>query len=216
MDDLKPNFTPFDVGIKLHSGQPPRNHHEVKEMESKPYRQAVSSLMFSATVSWPDVFVVTMVSRFLHNPGLDHWHAVRRIMKYLQGTRDLAIRYKPDSTELVIYSDAHFTGDCDTRQSATGYMSSLAGGPLTRCSRRQKCVSRSTTEAEYLAAADAATEVVWLHGFLSEVGFQLDKPTTLHVDNQNAICLIKNTEHHKHTKHIDIKYHYIREHVENN
>ncbi|XP_049786221.1 uncharacterized protein LOC126188660 [Schistocerca cancellata] len=183
-------------------------------MESKPYWQAVGSFMFAATVSQPDsMFAVGMGS---DNLGLDHWHAVKRMMKHLQGTRDLSIRNKTDSTGLMVYSDADFDGDCDTRRSTTGYLSLLAGVLVTRCSCQQKSVSRSTTEAKYIAASDAATEVVWLHSFLSELGFQSDKPTTLHVDSQSAICLIKNTEYHKHSKHIDIKYHYICEHVEDN
>ncbi|XP_047122150.1 secreted RxLR effector protein 161-like [Schistocerca piceifrons] len=145
------NSTPFDVGTMLHSRQSPANQHEVKEMESKPYRQAVGSLMFAATVSQPDImFAVSMVSRFLHN----------YIMKYLQGTRVLTLRCKADSTGLVVYSDADFAGDCDTRWSTKGNMSLLAGRPLTWCSHRQKCVSRSAMEAEYIAASDAASEVV--------------------------------------------------------
>lgn len=217
MDDSKPNSTPFIPGIMLHSGQSPANQYEIKEMENKPYRQVVGSLMFAATVSRPDImFAVSMVSRFLNNPGVDHWNAAKRIMKYLQGTKDMTIRYKAELIELVVYSDADFAGDYDTRRSTTGYVSLLANGPVSWCSRRQKCVTRSTTEAEYIAASDAASESVWLRDFLCELGFQLDKPTTLCIDNQSAIRLIKNTEHHKRTKHIDIKYHYIREQVENN
>ncbi|XP_049964416.1 uncharacterized protein LOC126484863 [Schistocerca serialis cubense] len=150
MDDSEPNSTPFDVGTMLHTGQSPANQHEVKEMESKPNWQTVSSLMFAATVSQPDImFAVSMVSRFVHNLDLDHWHAVIKIMKYVQGTRDLTIRYKADSNGQVAYSDTGYAGDCNSRQSTKGYMSC---GPVTWCSHWQKCVSNSTM--------DAATKIV--------------------------------------------------------
>ncbi|XP_046999874.1 secreted RxLR effector protein 161-like [Schistocerca americana] len=175
MDDSKKNSAPFHVGTMLHSGQFPSNQHEVKEMKSKPYQQAVGSLMFAAIVSQPGImFARSMVSRFLHNPGLGHLHAVKRIMKYLQQTRDLTIRYKADSTGLVLYSDADFAGVFDTCKPTTGYVSLLTGRPVTRCSHQQKCVSRSTMDAEYIAASDAAAELVWLRRFFNEFGFQLD------------------------------------------
>lgn len=124
-------------------------------MSNKPYREAVESLMFAATVSRSDImFAVSQVSRFLNNPGLEHWAAVKRILKYLQGTRDMVIVYKADDAELVVYLDADFAGDCDSRRSTTGYVSLMANGPVTWSTHRQKCVTKSITEAEYIAACN--------------------------------------------------------------
>ncbi|KAK9693684.1 Reverse transcriptase (RNA-dependent DNA polymerase) [Popillia japonica] len=121
MNECKPISVPCAIGVPLHNGQSPQDSDEKNEMSNKPYREAVGSLMFAATVSRPDImFAVNQVSRFLNNPGREHWCAVKRILKYLQGTKNIGIRYNGD-LQLTIYSDADFAGDCDTRRSTTGY-----------------------------------------------------------------------------------------------
>ncbi|KAK9685566.1 hypothetical protein QE152_g37935 [Popillia japonica] len=204
MNECKPISVPCAIGVPLHNGQSPQDSDEKNEMSNKPYREAVGSLMFAATVSRPDImFAVNQVSRFLNNPGIEHWCAVKRILKYLQGTKNIGIRYNGD-LQLTIYSDADFAGDCDTRRSTTGYVSLLATGPVTWSSHRQKCVTKSTAEAEYIAASDAVAEIVWLRNFLKEIKISVSDSTPLYVDNQSAIKLMKNNEHHKRTKHIDM------------
>ena len=94
-------------------------------------------------------------------------------------------------------------------------MFSLANGPVTWSSRRQKMVTLSTTESEYVAASSAAKEAVWLRNMLSEIGHRCDSATVLYVDNQSAIKLTRNPEFYQRTKHIDVRYHHIREMVEN-
>jgi len=134
-------------------------------------------------------------------------------MRYLAGTKSFGICYQGDNDELMVYSDADFAGDTVTRKSTTGYLSMLAKAPVTWSS--QGTVSRSTTEAEYIAASTAAQEIMWLQIMLTELQVTFNKPTNLLVDNQSAIQLMKNSEQHKLTKHLDMKYHYIRECVEN-
>lgn len=216
MQDCKPQMIPADPNLELHSLQCSSEDGEAQKTLNAPYRDAVGSLMFLAVVTRPDIaFAVSQVSRFLHNPSEIHWTAVKRIMRYLAGTKSFGIRYQGDNDELMIYSDADFAGDIATRKSTTGYLSMLAGAPVTWSSHRQGCVSRSTTEAEYIAASTAAQEIMWLRTMLTELQVTSNEPTTLLVDNQSAIRLMKNSEHHKLTKHIDVKYHYIRECVEN-
>lgn len=212
MNDCKSKSVPCVPGNPLHNGQCPTSTEEKKEMSNRPYREAVGSLMFTAIVSRPDImYAVSQVSRFLNNPGSEHWSAVKRIFQYLQGTKDIGIKYQADHLSLTMYSDADFAGDIDTRRSTTGYVSLLANGPVTWSSHRQKCVTRSTTEAEYIAASDAAAEAIWLRNFLKEVNSTVNGTTHLYVDNQSAIKLVENVEPHKRTKHIDVKYHFIRE-----
>ncbi|KAK9703042.1 hypothetical protein QE152_g29566 [Popillia japonica] len=103
--------------------------------------------------------------------------------------------------ELSVYSDADYAGDIETRHSTTGYVSVLCKGPITWSSQRQRCVSRSTTESEYIAASDAAREVVWLRGLLAELKVPCDEPTVLFVDNQSAIKLVEGKDSHK-RKHV--------------
>jgi len=172
----------------------------------------MGNLMFAAIMSHPDIiYAVGQVSRFLNNPRKTHWIAVKRILRYLQGTQDVGILYSKNSDELKMYSDADFAEDVETRKSTSRYVSMFANAPVTWCSQKQKCVARSTTEAEYIAASNAAQETMWRRTFLKETRGIIMSPTKLLIDNRSALNLVENTEHHKFTKHIDVKYHYIRE-----
>lgn len=182
-----------------------------------PFREAVGSLMFLATVSRPDIaYAVNAVSRHLNCYNDSHWQAVKRIFRYLLRTPNLGILYGNSEKGLQLegYSDADYASDLATRRSTTGYVFMLAGGPVSWTSQRQKLVTLSTTEAEYVAAAAAAKETAWLRNLLNDLEYQCEGATTLFVDNQSAIRLVKNPEFHQRTKHIDIQYHYIRERVQ--
>lgn len=179
-----------------------------------PYREAVESLMFLAIISRPDIaFAVNNVSKFLNNHNASHWQAVKRIFAYLINNIDLGIEYHGNDNEFE-FSDADYANDIETRRSTSGYVFSIAHGLVTWSSQRQKLVSMSTAESEYIAAASAAKEAVWLRNLLDDIGYRCGKPTILYVDNQSTIRLIKNSEFHKRTKHIDIRHHFIREKVE--
>lgn len=136
---------------------------------------------------------------------------MKRIFAYLVTTANVGIEYSASEgrLELVGFSDADYAGDVETRRSTTGYVFMLANGAVTWSSQRQKLVSMSTTESEYIAASCAAREAVWLRSLLGGVGHQCMEPTELHVDNQSTIRLVKNPQYHKRTKHIDVRYHYI-------
>ncbi|KAL4091689.1 hypothetical protein QTP88_026341 [Uroleucon formosanum] len=108
------------------------------------------------------------------------------------------------------YSDADYAGDLDTRRSTSGSVFTLRSGSIARSSRRQQCVRLSTTESEYIALSRAVQELTWLKLFLSELMDQLKMVPTMYGDNQSAIKLVKNLEFHRRTKHIDVRYHYIR------
>jgi hypothetical protein len=210
MQDANPVSTPAEPGMILSSAGPDDDVNSA----SIRFREAVGSLMFLSTVSRPDIsFAVNLISRFLSNYNRTHWEAVKRIFKYLKGTVDLGIMYKNSGSEieLVGYTDSDFAGDIDTRRSTSGFIFELSNGPVTWSSQRQKMVTLSTTEAEYVAASLATREALWLRQLLNDVGLTCHGPTTLNVDNQSAIKLVKNSEFHKRTKHIDIQYHFIRE-----
>lgn len=182
-----------------------------------PYREAVGSLVFLAAVSRPDItYAVNSVSKFVNNHKIEHWQAVKRIFAYLSGTVDYGIKYESGGSELELigFSDADYAGDVETRRSRTGYVFCLTNGAFTWSSQRQKLITLSTTEAEYVAASTAARELIWLRKLLSDIGCPCVKESTLFVDNQSAIQLVENPVYHKRTKHIDIHYHYVRERVE--
>jgi transposase InsO family protein len=189
---------------------------ELQVLENFPYREIVGSLMFLAIVSRPDIaYAVNSVSRFLNRHNRAHWQALQRILKYLSGTVNMGILYQQsDEIKLVGYSDSDFAGDVETRRSTSGYVFYLSKAAVTWASQRQKIVTHSTTEAEYVAAAGAAKEAIWLQLLLGELDLIGKEPVCLFLDNESAIRIVKNPEFHKRTKHIDIKYHYIRERVE--
>jgi hypothetical protein len=168
--------------------------------------------MFAAICTLPEIaFAVNQVAQFSNNPNQSHWEAVKRIITYLKGTSDHGITYcGAGENVLTAFTDADFDGDVDTRRSTTGNIFIINGGPVAWSSQRQRCVSLSTTEAEYVAASTATKEIAWLRNLLNDIGCCQHQPTTLLCDNQSAIRLVRNPEFHQRTKHIDVKFHYIR------
>lgn len=213
MLDAKPVSIPADPHSVL-----TEDKTESYESCNVPYREAIGSLMFLSLVTRPDIaYAVNVASKHVNKHNNNHWQAVKRIFRYLLNTVGCGLSFESQNKgeALVGYSDADFAGDIDTRRSTTGYMFSVGNMPVTWCSQRQKLVTLSTTESEYVAAATAAKEVAWLRKLLKDLDCPVDQPTKLLVDNQSTIKLIRNPEFHKRTKHIDIKFHFIREKVEN-
>ena len=210
MSDCKPVATPMDVGCHLLK----RKEDEPK-CEQDVYRKAVGSLQYLCNTR-PDICqAVGVVSRFCGDPSEDHWGAVKRILRYVKGTIDFGIQFKHgNNLRLLGYADADWAGDLQDRKSTSGYVFFLNGAPVSYCSKKQLSVALSTAEAEYMAASLAAQETMWLRCLLQEMGVEQEGATTLLQDNQGAIAIAKNPELHSRTKHIDIRYHFIRECVE--
>ena len=182
-----------------------------------PYREIIGSLMFLASVTRPDLsYSVNYLSRFLSAYDQTHWNAAKKILRYVIGTSNYGILYNGNfkHDNIIGYCDADFAADISTRRSTSGYVFQLAGAPVSWFSQRQSMVVLSTTESEYVAAAEAAKESVWINRLLSEIGYRCALGTKLFIDNQSAIRLIKNPEFHKRTKHIDTRFHFIREKYE--
>ena len=181
----------------------------------RPYREAVGSLIYAVTCTRPDIaFAVNQVAQFSCHPTRAHWEAGKRIFSYLKGTAAYGITFGNKTAgggALLAYSDADFAANSDDRRSTTGVLLMLNGGPVSWKSQRQSCVSLSTTESEYVAAAAAAKEVVWMRRLLQDIGRHQSKPTLLFCDNQSAIKLVRNPQFHQRTKHIDVKFHFIRD-----
>jgi hypothetical protein len=165
--------------------------------------------MYAAVATRPDIsFAVSQVARFSDNPGLPHWEAVKRIFCYLKGTRDFWLVFGNDGPSISGYTDADGMANED-RHAISGYAFLIDGGAVSWSSKRQPIVTLSTAEAEYVAATHAAKEAVWLREFISEI-YEPQDPLTLYSDSQSTIALAKNEQHHARTKHIDIRFHFIR------
>ncbi|KAL2251475.1 UNVERIFIED_CONTAM: Retrovirus-related Pol polyprotein from transposon TNT 1-94 [Sesamum indicum] len=188
---------------------------ERAKMRVTPYASAIGSLMYATICTRPDIaHAVGVVSRFMSNPGVMHWEAVKWILRYLRGTKDRALVFGKGKLTLFGFVDADFAGsDYDKRRSTTGYVFTYGGTAVSWVSKLQKVVTLSTTEAEYVAVTEAAKELIWLQHFLGELG-KPQADVILHGDSQSAIHLAKNPAFHSRTKHIEIKYHFIRQLLE--
>lgn len=208
MDQAKPCSTPMERDL---SGE-----DDDRELEScMLYQAAVGSLQYLSNGTRPDItFAVNSVSKYLKSPRIKHWNMVKRIFRYLVGTMDYGILYRAADTpaSLTIYSDADYAGDIDSRKSTSGYVSIYSGGAITWASQRQQSVSLSTTEAEFVAASQATKEAIWLNRLFDDIAREHEKPSLL-MDNQSAIRLIHNQEFHKRSKHIEVRYFFVRDMV---
>ena len=216
MADCNPVSTPLDPSHKLSTLQSPQTDAEAAEMRSIPYREAVGSLMYLAIATRPDIaYAVGVLSRFSSNPGMAHWKAVKHLMRYLKGSMDLKLTYAPDHSKdrFTTYSDADFAGDDATKRSTSGYVVKMGTGAISWASRLQTIQTLSTTEAEYVSAVAAAQELLWLRNLFAEMGYPSNS-LPLCIDNQSAIQVAKNPEHHGRMKHLDLRYYWLRHTVE--
>ncbi|KAK1569067.1 hypothetical protein Q3G72_032160 [Acer saccharum] len=217
MQDSKKGMLPFRHGIKLSKEQVHKNEHEEQFMSRVPYASAVGSLMYAMLCTRPDIcFAVGIVSRFQSKPGPDHWTAVKHIFKYLKRTRDNMLVYSGGDLVPVGYTDSDFQSDSDSRKSTSGAVFTIGGGAVIWRSIKQSCIADSTMEAEYVAACEAAKEAVWLRQFLIdlEVVPSANKQITIYCDNSGAVANSKEPRSHKRGKHIERKYHLLREIVQ--
>ena len=195
-------------------------------MASKPYRSLVMSLLFAARMTRIDVsFAVIQLSKFLASPGLKQWQAAKRVLRYLSGTMNYSLQLGGTSEDpnplaimdrLYAYSDSDWAGDPDTSRSTGGNLF-MMGGPVSHACKLQRSVAHSSTEAEYVAAANAAKQATWLRGLALSFGLEYStgkKPLLLLQDNQSAIAMSLNSgRFHPRTKHIAIRHHYLRDEV---
>ncbi|CAN6726304.1 unnamed protein product [Malus baccata var. baccata] len=160
-------------------------------------------------------YAVNTVCQFMQSPTEMHYAAVKRILRYLQGTQHHGILYSAAKvTTLTAFSDADWAADINTRRSITGYVVYLGNNPVSWQSKKQCSVSRSSTEAEYKALAHTVADVAWVRGILKDLEVFLSLPPTIHCDNMSAIALTANPVFHSRIKHLDTNFHFVRERVQ--
>jgi hypothetical protein len=175
------------------------------------YRSALGSVMFAMLGTRPDIaFAVGLLGRFASRPGQVHWQAMKHLLRYLKGTTDFKLTYgQVKGSKLVGYSDADWAGDKQDRKSTSGYLYFLSGGPVTWRSKKQTTVALSSTEAEYIGLSEAAKEAMWLMQLASDLGINFPSIKVFE-DNQGSIFLADHPVSHQRTKHIDVRYHFVR------
>ena len=206
LEDANTVSTPADCNVKL-----VKDDHVSKPTDPVEYQSMVGSLLYIAMGTRPDIAqAVGAVSKFCSNPTEAHKTAVKRIFRYLKKTRNLALKYFKDERPVTGFSDADWGGDPDDRHSTTGNVFMLAGGAVSWLSKKQAVVALSTSEAEYIALSLAVQEALWFRKLFTDLQMAA-KPITIMEDNQGAIALTQNPIAHSRTKHIDIRFHFIRE-----
>ena len=177
----------------------------------------IGTLLYASIGTRPDIaFAVTRLSRYNANPTDEHHRYAQYILKYLKGTIKTCIHYNGSShAGLIGYSDSDWGENKDDRHSTSGQVFTLANSAISWRSRRQKTVALSVAEAEYMELAETAKQAAWLRSFSPEIGRSPTHLTTICADNQATIFLATNLAQQTQIKHMDIRYHYIREQVEN-
>ncbi|KAI3463923.1 hypothetical protein Pfo_020586 [Paulownia fortunei] len=187
-------------------------------MQKIPYASAVGSLMYAQVCTRPDIaFIVGMLGRYLSNPGMDHWKAVKRVMRYLQRTKEYMLIYRrSDFLEIIGYSDSDFAGCQDSKRSTSGYIYLLAGGAISWKSVKQTLIAPSTMAAEFIACYEASNHGIWLRNFVTglRVVDGIKRPLKIFCDNKSVVLYSNNNRSSLKSKHIDIKFLVVKERIQ--
>jgi len=214
MTNCKPLTTPLGT-FKLTAEQCPQSEREKLEMRNKPYRELIGSLIYLAQGTRPDIMMaVSTLSKFFNNPGIEHWKAAKRLLKYLKRTKDLKLTFCKTKNPLIGYADASHAMDPDSRRGQCGYVFLWNGAPITWKSQATPQVSLSTMESEFYAVVEATKEAMWLSMILKEMQVPVPETLTINEDNEACIKFCHDPKYHARAKHIDIRYHFVREKIE--
>jgi hypothetical protein len=211
MNECNSISNPCDTNLKLEECS------DEEMVDSTMFKQIVGSLRYLCN-SRPDIcFVVGIISRFMNSPRKSHLIAAKRILRYVKGTVNYGVLFPKheakSDVKLVGYSDSDWSGDRVDRRSTSGYVFLLNGTAISWSSRKQPVTALSSCEAEYVAGSYAACQLVWLESLIIELKCDLVKPVQLLIDNQSAINLAKNPVSHGRSKHIETRFHFLREQV---
>lgn len=208
MDECRSTLTPMIPNTHL----VPATEEERAEFEAtgENYRRAVGLLNYLVLCTRPDLaLVASQLAQFLDCPGMPHWAAFKRVLRYLKHTRGYGLTLGGASVTLSGYSDSDHAGCPYTRRSVTGYCTLVGDGCVSWRARKQATVATSTTEAEYRAAYEATQELTWMRLLMKDLGYPQNEPTTLFCDNQGALALAKNPLYQQRSKHFDVIFHWI-------
>jgi hypothetical protein len=229
MTNCNPATTPLTAGTVLSKDDCPSAPPATPvTINGHTYASIVGAIMYAMLGTRPDLaYAVGCLSRFNSNPGATHVTALKHVLRYLAGTTDYQLVYGTPSTSVAHHSDSNQAtpfvvfGYCDSdyaacvdeRLSVAGWVFMAAGGATSWQSQKQKSVALSTVEAEYMAACSASKEAVWQRAILAQAGVSTGHAMLILTDNQGAMGLAKNPNHHQRSKHIDVRYHYVRQQV---
>ncbi|XP_015167259.1 uncharacterized mitochondrial protein AtMg00810-like [Solanum tuberosum] len=208
MQDCKPVSTLISTGVKLGKDE------DSKKVDDSMYRSLIGSLLYLTTSRSNILFVVSFVSRFMHSPRDTHFTMAKRVLRYIKKTSKFGTFF-PTSAEvtmnLVGYSNSDWGGGVDDSKRTSGYLFYLGTSCFNWSSRKQKTTAQSTSEAEYIACASTVNQAIWLRKMLKDLGHEQTEATKIMCDKSSAVSISKNSVFHGQTKHIKIKFSFIRE-----
>ena len=214
MENANPVAMPMDPNMRL---EPNPDGNEGNKSNS--YARLLGELQFLANATRPDItYAVNRLAAYTANPSLQHVGAIKRVLRYLVGTKTLGITYqsqnqRTDNNLFHGYSDAAFA-NTDDQKSTSGHVFVSAGGAMTWSSKKQTTVALSSTEAEYVAISEASREAYWLRSLYEELGEDQNSPSVIKGDNEGSIAMTRNPQFHKRAKHISTRWHWVRDLVE--
>lgn len=202
-------------GIHLEKGA---EGYKAKASKRTYYQQMIGSLIYLKIGTRPDIaWAVSRLSKYIQEPTDQHIESAKHVFWYLRYSTDYKLHYNgAGQSSLIGYSDSDWGENKDNRRSTTGFVFLMADGPVTWALWMQKTVARSSTEAEYMALSEACSEITWLTSLQREIDYGQTSPVPLVSDNQGGIFLAVNPAHDRRLKHVDIRYHFIREYVTSN
>jgi hypothetical protein len=209
MDKSKATPVPLAKGDKFNEAQCPKNQLELDEMEDIPYASVVRSLMYAQDCTRPLMF-----GRYQKNPGKIHWVGIKKALRYCQDTKDFMLTYRRlDKVKVVGFTVADFVGCVDSRKSISGYIYTLARGAISWKSSKQSLVAALTMQAGFVACYEAAGQAVWPKNFIPDLKVieSITEPITLYCNNQSAVFFSSNNKSSGASKHINLKYHVVKE-----
>ncbi|KAM1998218.1 hypothetical protein EV2_005744 [Malus domestica] len=210
METCSGGDVPIGKGDKFSKSQCPKTDFEVEAMKDKPYASLVGSVMYIQVCTRPDLaFTLSVLGRFQSNPGVSHWNAAKKVLRYLQKTKSYMLVYSyAESLDLVCFSDADLAGDVDDRMSTNGYIFIMANGAISWKSEKQRTRAVSTMESEYIGCFEATRHGMWLRNLIRgmKVVSDIEKPLKLYCDNSSAVFFAKNNKRTEASRLLDIKY----------
>ena len=213
--DAKLVSTPMEVNTQYSIQQSPSTLKQTAQMLKVPYSKAIGSVLWPVVISWPDmVYTIGILSQFIQNLGPVHWEALKRVISYLGTTKDHWLTFGgKEKGEIQGYCDADWASQHHWH-SISGFLFHFGEGAVSWSSKKQAVIALLSTEAEYISQTHAAKEAAWLRNFIVELQGKPQGLLTVLCDNQGAIALSKDNKFHSRMKHIDLRYHFIREAID--
>jgi hypothetical protein len=194
-----------------------KNTAQADKASIRLFQSQIGSILYAMLGTRPDIAYATIrLSQYASNPSDQHFKAINHLLRYINGTVNYCLEYDGKSKRSYLhgYSDSSYAEDLDTRRSVSGHMFLLGGAAISWSSKLQRTVSLSSTEAEYVEVSEAARQALWFRNLIKELGDPIKEPITLFGDNHASIFLTEEPKHDRRIKHVDVKWHFVREHIE--